>query len=278
VLDLVAAEAGLADCYRRWGRYGEAMEHGGRALSAAQDLSSPWSVGIAVKLARWRSELNQREEADRLMKVADRAATEHADPVLRMHYLVGHADLLLDAGHFRRARHIAKQALSKGLELGDPVTVLQARTTLAMAYLELGDIAAARDEIYRASRCRREGRSLAVLALQALIAFRSDPDGDARGLFAELEREARQRQEHNEQDFEAWDFEGLATCGTRVGLAAPLDGAVAAFRHAREHTRAPGLDVRLKRWLKILKKKATPGQMDDVLAAVDRTTAGPELS
>ena len=278
VLDLVAAEAGLADCYRRWGRYSEAIDHGGKALSAARDQGSPWSVGIAVKLARWHAEQGRREEADRLMKVADQAAADHADPALRMVFLAGQADLLLDAGHFRRARSVAKQALSSGLELNDPVMVSRASITLAMAYLELGDIAAARDEIGRASRCWPEGRSLDVLALQALIASRSDQDEEARDLFTELEREAVHCQKRDKRDFAAWDFEGLAICGKQVGLAASLDQAKKAFRQAREHVWAPGLDARLKRWLEILKRKATPGQLDDVLAAIDKTTARPEPS
>ena len=281
-LDLVAAEAGLADCYRRWGRYREAIGHGGRALSAARDQESPWAVGIAVKLARWHSELGQRKKAHRMMKVAHRAAAGYTDPALRRACLAGHADLLLDAGHFRMARHVAKRALNKAAESDDPGTVLRARTTLAMAHLELDDTAAAREEIGRAARCRREGSSLDVLALQALIAFRSGQDEEAREYFDDLIREAghRQRQDPGERDFEAWDFEGLARCGLAIccaqdDLADALTPATAAFEHAGKHARAPGLGARLKRWLKILEKKAKTGQMDVVLAAIDKTTARP---
>ena len=95
---------------------------------------------------------------------------------------------------------------------------------MAMACLRLDDMPTASREIDRASPYRREGRSLVVLALQALIAFRADPDADdPRKLFAKLEGEAVQRRERDRQDFAAWDFEGLAICGTRVGRAGSLD-------------------------------------------------------
>ena len=180
----------------------------------------------------------------------------------------GRADLQLDAGEVGKASETARRALIEAQQLDDSVTMLQARTTMAMAYLGLGEISAARDEIELAAPYRREGRSLVVLALQALIAFRFDPDGRARQLFADLEREAVGRREGDEQDFAAWDFEGLAICGRLVGQAGPLDAAVAAFRRARNQVPAPpALDARLRFWLSILQAKATPGQMEPVVAA-----------
>ena len=59
VLDRMAAMAGLADCFRRHGDYDEAIRYGKLALSAAQDKSSQWAADIAVKLARWHSELDR---------------------------------------------------------------------------------------------------------------------------------------------------------------------------------------------------------------------------
>ena len=117
-----------------------------------------------------------------------------------------------------------------------------------------------------------------MLALQALITFRAGPDGEDPGkLFAQLEREAVRRRERDVRDFAAWDFEGLAICGTRVGRAGSLDQAIAAFRHAREQAAPPGLNARMRFWLGILQTKAEPGQMEPVLAAVVGTAARPEL-
>ena len=267
-LDGMAAEAGLADCFRRWGDYQAAIGYGKRALCVARAEGSSWAVGIAVKLARWHSELGHPEEASRLIDVAEEAAAEHPDPGLRVQCRDGRADLQLDAGEVGKASETARRALIEAQQLDDSVTMLQARTTMAMAYLGLGEISAARDEIELAAPYRREGRSLVVLALQALIAFRFDPDGRARQLFADLEREAVGRREGDEQDFAAWDFEGLAICGRLVGQAGPLDAAVAAFRRARNQVPAPpALDARLRFWLSILQAKATPGQMEPVVAA-----------
>lgn len=279
VLDRMAATAGLADCFRRHGDYDQAINHGKLALSAAQGENSSWAGDIAVKLARWHSELNQRDEAFRLMDVADREATEHVeDPALRVRCLDGRADLLLDDDESDQAREVAQRALTRALELNGPVTVLQARTTMAMACLRLGDIPTASREIRRAAPYRREGRSLVVLALDALIAFSARPDAEApRRLFAQLEREAVQRRERDVRDFAAWDFEGLAICGTRAGRTGSLDPAITAFRHAREHAAPPGLTARMQFWLEILQAKAWPGQMDPVLATAVGTTAPPEL-
>jgi len=152
--------------------------------------------------------------------------------------------------------------------LNGPLTVLQARTTMAMACLRLDDVRTASREIGRAAPYRREGRSLVVLALQALIAFRAGPDAEGpRRLFTKLEREAVQRRECDVRDFAAWDFEGLAICGTRVGRAGSLDSAITAFRRAREQAVPPGLNARMRFWLGILQTKASPGQLDPVLAA-----------
>ncbi len=275
-LDQVAAEAGLADCYRRWGRYSDAICHGMKALSAVRAQRSPSSVessvDIAVKLARWLSELHQWEEAGRLMKEARRAARHN--PALRVRCLAGHADLLLDADHYRRAGMAAMKAHHTALRLRDTDTVLRAGTTLAMACLMLrhipGRIRAARHAIDRASRCRSEDRFLDVLALQALVAFRSNPDGEeARGLFAQLNREAAWRCKRDEKDFAARAFQGLAICGAYVcETNAPLDR-VEEFQDARKLTSAaPVLDAQLRRWLKILGEKAAPGQLDPVMAAI----------
>lgn len=289
VLDRMAAMAGLADCFRRHGDYDQAISYGKLSLSAAQDGRSPWAADIAVKLARWHSELNQLEEAFRLMDVADGEAAEHSeDPALHVRCLDGRADLLLDAADFgtakgvaedalTRARAVAQEALTGALELNSPLTVMQARTTMAMACLRLGDLPTAIREISRAAPYRREGRSLVVLALQALIAFQTDPDAeDPRKLFARLEREAALRRERDVRDFAAWDFEGLAICGTRVGRVGSLYSAVAAFRHAREQAVPSGLNARMRFWLGILQTKASPGQMDPVLAAAAGTAARPD--
>lgn len=201
VLDLVAAETGLAECYRRWGCYEKAIEHGTTARNAARGQDPSVLVDITIKLARWQSERNQPEQADPLMKEANEATEKKR--ALRVRCLAGRADLLLDATHFRRAGWAARKARRRALRLRDTATVLGASTTLAMAHLmlgriasprlKLGHIAAARRAIDRATRCQHTGRSLDVIVLRALIALRSDPDGEeTRGLLAELKQEAGQ--------------------------------------------------------------------------------------
>ncbi len=288
-LALIAAENGLADCYRRWGRFSDAIDHGNEALPIARRQGSSSLVGIAVKLARWYSELGQRRTARQLMREASRVAGR--DTALRARYLAGHADLLLDhADRFRmvrlrRVKRVTKKALKKVPRAPDADTVLHATTALAMAHLMLGDTKAARQAIAPASRCRRAGRFLDVLALQALIAFRSDPDGEeAREFFATLRREADDRK-HDEQDFAARAFAGLAICGLQVGGTAPLsDDAAQAFRESKdireraEDVPVPGLDVRLRQWLEVLQSRDKSGQLAPVMAVVNGDVTGPERS
>ena len=277
-LDLVTAEEGLADCYRRWGRLGDAITFGEQALSGARDLKSPSRVvEVAVKLAQWHSELGHEGKADQLMREADEAAG--SDAAARMRYLAGHADLLLADGRRREARKVARKALKEAPQAPDTATVLQASTALAMASLMLGKTRAARREVDRVFQLRRAGGSLDVLALRALTALQSGPDGEkATEFFDDLKREAVQRRERDERDFAAWIFEGLAICGLQAVGTGSLDGAIEAFRNARKHATAPGLDARLKQWLGILQATATPGRLEPVLAVIDGPAAGPGRS
>lgn len=279
-LDRVAAMVGLSDCLRRHGQYDEAISHGKAALCAAQAEKSSWAVDIAIKLARWHSELDQRSEADRFLEIARQEVAEHADDrALPVRYLDGHADLLLDDDRLDEARDVAQHALDQAVELNNAVTIMRARTTMAMAWLRLGNAEAAGREIKRAIPYRRPGRSLVLLALQALTALQADPRPDAaKQLFEQLRGEAIQRRKRDERDFAAWDFEGLAICGTLIGQAGSLDPAIAAFRHAREQAMPPGLNARMRFWLTIVQAKAQPGRLDPVLAVVLGPAARPERS
>jgi tetratricopeptide (TPR) repeat protein len=289
MLALMTAKEGLADCYRHWGCFQDAIakakevfdqgkkafDEGKEAFSAAQDQDFSSLVDIAVKLARWHSERGQRKETDQCMKAADQVSERN--PALRMRYLAGRADLLLDAGHFRMAKYVAKKVVKKASESRDTVTVLQARTALAMAYLMLGKTEAARRAINRVSTSRRAGRFLDVLALQALIAFQSAPEGEeAAEFFRDLGHKAVDRHTHDNRDFAAWDFEGLAICGQWVGRDASLKEAADKFQKSRDIRKepAPGLDARLKQCLGVLGTKATGDQMDPVMEVFKDDTTG----
>lgn len=279
-LDRTAAMVGLSDCLRRHGQYDQAISYGKLALCAAQVEKSSWAADIAIKLARWHSELDQRSEAHRFLEIAWQEAAEHAeDPALPVRCLDGQADLLLDEDRPNEARNVAQRALDRAVALNNAVTIMQARTTMAVACLRLDDAPAAGREINRAIPYRRPGRSLVLLALQALTALQADPrPNEAKKLFEQLKGEAVQRRKRDQKDFAAWDFEGLAICGTLIGQAGSLDPAIAAFRQAREQAMPPGLNARMRSWLTIVQAKAQPGQLDPVLAVVFSPAARPERS
>ena len=271
-LDRAVAATGLADCYRRWGDYRKAMDKGKVARKDAEAAGPPALVRIAVKLARWHSELGDREDADDMMGVAGGAAAEQDDPGLFLQCLDGRADLLLDAGELDEARSVARLAASKALELHDPAMALRAWVTMATSSLMQGDILAARREIEHAARYRRPGRFLVVLVLQALIALQALQEADARRYFATLRAEAMRRRERDRKDFAAWEYEGLALCGLGVGEPGTLASAVTAFRRARKRTSAPVLVARLSGWLGIV--EAASGTASGQLAAVRAAAVG----
>ncbi|WBB69136.1 tetratricopeptide repeat protein [Micromonospora sp. WMMD812] len=238
----MVALSGIADCRRRHGDHRQAVTLGREALSLAREQNAyGWEIDISVKVARWLSEQEESAPAWELMTEAAVVAGERPNPAYRARCLDGQADLHLDDGDWVAARTSAAEALRHALDIHDPVTVLQARTTLAMAALRLGDLEAARTEIDRAGWYRREKRSLIVLALQALIAFREDPDGEARTLFETLEREAAQRRNDDPDDFAAWELEAIAICGLGVDRPGRAAAAKTAFGKAR--TIAPDFPV-----------------------------------
>lgn len=271
----MVALSGIADCRRRHGDHREAIALGLEARSLARTRNAyGWEIDISVKVARWLSEQNEPVAAWELMTEAAAVARDRPDPVHRVRCLDGQADLYLDQGKWVDARDSAAEALRQALDVHDPVTVLQARTTLAMAALRLGDLEAARTEIDRAGWYRREKRSLIVLALQALIAFREDPDGEARTLFETLERETAQRRIDDPDDFAAWELEAIAICGLGVDRPSQADAAKTAFGNARAI--APDFPVikeRLRFMLDIV-AASSPSYRELVAAATGDTMRG----
>jgi tetratricopeptide (TPR) repeat protein len=266
--DLIPVWSGLADCFRHWGNFSEAIRYARRALPVAALNDLDWMISLTIRLARWHSELGQHEEARRLLEQAEEESAGQPDLMLSAQCLDLRADLLLDSRELAEAKRVAEKAVAWALRLPDPVTALQARTTLAMACLRLNDLGEASRQIDHAARHRRAGRSLIVLALKALVAFRADRDDEARRLFAELEREAFDRRERDARDFAAWDFEGLAICGRYVGGPDSLDPAIEKFQQARRQAPlSPVLESRLRFMLGLLQAKATPGQLDQAMAA-----------
>ena len=200
-----------------------------RALSGAPD---PRDARVSDTGYRWSWPRRSRRSGE-FTEQASEVAGQQPEPAPRVRCLDGESGLHLDEGDFVAAQVSAAEALRLALDNHDPVTVLQARTTLAMAALRLGDIEPARVEIDRASWYRRDNRSLIVLALQALIAFRQDPDGEARKLFEKLESEAVRRRQHDPEDFGAWDLEAIAICGSGVDRKGRAARARYAFGKAR---------------------------------------------
>jgi tetratricopeptide (TPR) repeat protein len=254
---LMGALEGLADCHRRRGDYDAALRWATEALAvpespdypdtrAARDFAAMHTVNISLKLARWYAELGRTGEARTAMDGATAAEAVGRDAWLEASCLDGQADLALFDGDVPRAMARANAAIDRAGKLHDPITLLQARSTLCLAHLIGGSpsTAAAR-EIERAIRHRRKGRSFIALALRGLVARLEGRRRDAATVFDQLLAEAGARADVDARDFGAWDFAGFARCGRALD-GGSLNRAIDAFRTARTLTPpTPGLTARL---------------------------------
>ncbi|MGW3346423.1 hypothetical protein ACWDA3_24190 [Nonomuraea rubra] len=286
----MGALEGLAMCHRRRGDYGQAISHAEMARSVplleaypqsdqARRFGSTRIVNINLRLARWYAERGDRTKARQQLEMVDEAR----QPWLEASRLDGWADFYLYS-HIEKAIETANKAVAAAMQTRDPVTLLQARTTLCVAYLKKGDLDTAKREIDRAERYRPPGRSLIVLALRALIARAKTDFGSAEKLFGALHDYATVRLDGGQhppstgdpEDFTAWDLKGFALCGLRLDDdRSTLDDAVSAFREARritERTPTPGL---VRRWYDLVESldRYRPGRLRPVLSTLDEFVA-----
>jgi tetratricopeptide (TPR) repeat protein len=297
VTQMLALE-GVADCQRRRGRYTRATAHADRALCMAREAlvvpdasgfpdtdraryrATSVGVAVALKLARWYAERNDLETAAIKVQQGKELAEQRSDDWLRASCADGQADLAFNGGDFTTAESYAGIAVEQALALNDPITLLQARTTLCLVHLKGDRFRAARHEIERAGRYRyasagvrrqRLDRSLLVLALLGLTARLDDDPGTADMWFDRLEDEARTRIDRDADDFAAWDFLGYAICGSRINSKAGLDEAITAVREGRRRSEpTPVLVDRLRFLFESLDRRArTTGRLNPVMEALD---------
>lgn len=245
---LMTAFEGIADCHRRRGHYEQAISQAENALAVpglvdypdsaeAQRNAITGSVAVALKLARWFGELGRLDDAERLIDVAESTAEGKLNDWLTASCLDGRADMLYDQGHYEQAASTAHKAVNQALRLRDGVTLLQARTTLCLAYLRMDRAREAYAEIEAAQGYRRELRSLIVLALYGLAARWKGDRAEALLRFGQLKDEATVRIERDSEDFAAKDFRGLASCGLRMDVRDDdLADAISDFEEARSQT------------------------------------------
>src|SRR5207244_662798 len=137
------------DCHRRSGEYDLALRRATEARSvavapdypdtqAAQDFASAHTVNIALKMARWYGELDRLDDARTCIDQALAAEVVRRDDWLQASCLDGHADLALFEGDLPAAMARATAAIERAVRLHDPITLLQARTTMCLAHLVAG--------------------------------------------------------------------------------------------------------------------------------------------
>lgn len=264
------ALVGLADCHRRWGQYDKAIGRAKEALALAEPGDAKRIVNISLRLARWYAETGDLIEARTRIAAAQQAAAD--DSQLTLLCLDAEADVLLSESQYESATDRATEAVDRALELQDPVAILQARTTLCMAYLRRDDAAKAAVHIDDAMRYRRPGRALIVLALHAIVVQKSNPS-HGRWLFDQLVGQARMRIESDKRDFGAYDMLGLAICGRLLNADGALDDAKKAFDMSREITQGAEPILQERRQF-LVRKLGEYGRTRGRLAPVIESLAG----
>lgn len=129
---LAGSLAGMARCRRRNGQYTLARQYLIQALRAAGPNPGR-RIPIELRLVQLQVEVEQFRDADMLLE-------EVHDEIqgagwLRAAYLDVKADLLLARGHNAEAMRHARKAVALALPAHDPVTALQARSTLSVVWM-----------------------------------------------------------------------------------------------------------------------------------------------
>jgi tetratricopeptide (TPR) repeat protein len=266
---------GIADCRRRNGDYEQAIRYAREALATrdlddypdteqAQYVATWRGVVITLKLARWFGELGRPDQAERHLDSAEESIGK-AD-WLRASLLDARADFFFDRGELEPAEQKAMEAEEVALQDQDPITLMQARTTLGLVYLKRGTTREAHNAIGGAWRYRQNRRSLIVLALHAL-AVRQKGDPRANELFRRLHEEASSRITRNQLDFAALQYDAFAICGQHLDGRSDLCDAVKALQDARRISPpTPALDNRLEvMFTRLDQCGSRPGRLGDVI-------------
>ena len=243
--DRAAALIGLADCRQMHGHYRHAVKDTSAAFDAVCDTDPGLALDAGLRLAPWYAALNQIPDALRILARCEALIQAHPDPTARAALLDSSADLDLYRAMYSEARSVAQHAVEVARGHRDAINLQRSLITLALAYLHLDDLQAARKAIEESARYRVASRETVGLALRGIIAHRCDLPGTAKDLFQQLRDETSRRIGEDENDLAAWDLTGIAQChSVLLGEEDPAT-ALEAFRRARPEP-TPGLDDRLR--------------------------------
>ncbi|WP_444947434.1 AAA family ATPase [Micromonospora ureilytica] len=235
---VAGALSGKARCRRREGKFTEAEDLLVNALRRVGGQPRD-TVPIVVRLARLYVETEQWMEAETLISRLRESVAHDDSTVLRAAYLDTLADLRLARGQRNEALRAAREAVGLALPVHDPVTALQARSTISVIRMHQGKFEQAAREAMLARRYRGSD-ALIVIALQGVALRRMSRPAEARHAFDELLRQTDIRTRRYKRDFVAWALLGIARCaGALKPDTGSIDAAVAAFAHAQQPPTEP---------------------------------------
>nr|WP_128137234.1 hypothetical protein [Micromonospora provocatoris] len=272
--DRAAALIGIADCQQRHGLYGQAVTNALSAFEGVHDIDPGQAIDAALRLTRWYAEVGQIMDALTMLSRCEDLVSTYPDPSARADLLNATANLELYRRSYDSGQAIAARAVAHARDHRDAINLGRSLTTLALAYVHLDELAAARDAIEESARYRVAGQDTIELALRGIIAHRCQLPATARDLFRQLHGETSRRTGADRNDLAAWDFTGIArSYEVLLGRATPVS-ALEAFRQARPQSAAPtpGLDDRLRFMVEILAGEETA--LDSVLIGLAHIRPG----
>lgn len=236
------ALTGMARCYRRQGRLEEAAQHLDDALRVT-GVAVGVRIRITVRLLRLRIDQGRLSDAGFLLEQVHDDVKRAQDAALTGAHFEALADLRFAQDRYDDALEAAHQAIEHALPAHDPVTALQARSTISMLQTMREQFPQAAREAQLARRYSGAG-SLIVIALQMVACRRAGQLAQAREATRDLLDFAEARTERYQGDFAAWLLLGLGRCAQALETATgSVDNAIVAFRRAWEpghkHVRPP---------------------------------------
>ncbi|MFP4395611.1 MAG: tetratricopeptide repeat protein, partial [Anaerolineales bacterium] len=163
------------------------------------------------------------------------------------------AEVLVDVGRHAEAIARAQESVKIGEEIGSPMICNWSNGHIALANLFAGDLEQARAAAEAACEYDEPRHNAYAHALRGLIALRQGDEATARAAFTAAIAAAEALLDHTRKLYGALDDKGLALCGLALcGEPDAVEGAVAAFRQAREITSAPGVVAGIQRLVEAL--------------------------
>lgn len=267
----------LGSCYSDLGETGRAIEYHEQALKISREIGDRRGEGADLgNLGSCYSALGEIRRAIELYEQALDIAREIGDRRGEGSRLGNLAEALIDDGRLDDAQRHATASVELAGELDSPDLASFHNTTLALARLQGGEMAAAGEAAAHACSLDVPANNHNAQALRGVIALRQHDRDAAQQAFSAAIAAADALLARTPELYNALDAKALALCGLALCDDEParVAEAVAAYRAARAINKDAGIVRREQRLLDVL-AEADPGKLLAPARQVLATAASP---